>query len=420
MQILYTVIYILGVVLMIGLNAYGLYYFITALNAYRKIPKIPESSEKKRFAVIIPARNEGGVIGDLINSLHAQNYPSEFFDIIVVPNNCTDNTKQIAVEYGAKIMECRTEVRSKGAVLSDIFGQLMDDKDNVYDAVLIFDADNLVHPDFISKMNDALADGAMVAQGYRDSKNPSDTWVSGCHSVYYYIVNGYFNKARMALGWSAALNGTGFMISTKILEKYEFKTYSMTEDIEYSSIVISDYKEKIVWVPDAITYDEQPLLFSESVTQRRRWTVGAVQCFKRYASNLLKKTFSDKNISCFDMLVLYSAPYMQIVGLVPVAMTVLSFIHMMILSIAERYLFLFLAGSLVYCIGAYAATMAAVYLVLKLEHKKVRRHIKAIFSFGLFLLSWLPIGVWALIKPNCKWREIKHTRSVDLSELIKQ
>lgn len=420
MQILYTVIYILGIILMVCLNAYGLYYFVTALNAYRKIPKIPESGEKKRFAVIIPARNEGGIIGGLIDSLNEQNYPRDKFDIIVVPNNCIDNTEEIARERGAKIMECRRKVKSKGEVLSEIFDRMTKDEAEKYDAVLIFDADNLVHPDFISKMNDALVSGAMVAQGYRDSKNPSDTWISGCHSVYYYIVNGFFNKARMALGWSAALNGTGFMISMEVLRNHEFRTYSMTEDIEYSSIVISQYKERIVWVPEAITYDEQPLLFSESVTQRRRWTVGTVQCFKRYAASLLKNTFSDKSASCFDMFVLYSAPYMQIVGLVPLIMSVFNFMHMMILSIAESYLFLFLGATVAYAVLAYLATMAAAYLVLKLEGKDIRKHIKAIFGFGLFLLSWLPIGIWALIKPDCKWREIKHTRSVDLEELINQ
>ena len=418
MQILYTTIYIIGTCLMIALYAYGFFYLYTALHAYKKIPKIPESEEKKRFAVLVPARNERGVIGALIDSLQKQNYPKDLYDILVIPNNCSDDTEQVALEHGAKIMKCRRSVRSKGEVLSDIFDQLVHGSEEQYDAVLIFDADNLVHPGFILKMNDALMSGAKVAQGYRDSKNPSDTWISGCHSVYYYIVNGFFNRARMALGWSAALNGTGFMISTKLLEEHPFETYSMTEDIEYSSIVISKYKEKIMWVPDAVTYDEQPLLFTESVTQRRRWTVGTVQCFKRYARSLLKNTFRDKNMSCLDMFVLYSAPYMQIVGLIPLLMTVAAFIQMTILSIMEQYLLLFLGGTILSTLACYVATMVAVCLVLRLEHKPIKTHVKAIFGFGFFLLSWLPIGIWALIRPRCNWREIKHTRSVDLDELI--
>ena len=418
MQILYTVIYAIGTCMMVALYAYGFFYLYTALHAYKRIPKIPESDIKKRFAVLIPARNERGVIASLIDTLKKQNYPDDLYDIIVVPNNCTDDTEQVAEKAGAKIMTCRRSVKSKGEVLSDVFDQLVHEHGTEYDAVLIFDADNLVHPEFLTKMNDALMSGARVAQGYRDSKNPSDTWISGCHSVYYYIVNGFFDRARMALGWSAALNGTGFMISMELLKEHPFETYSMTEDIEYTSIVISDYKEKILWVPEAITYDEQPLLFSESVTQRRRWTVGTVQCFKRYAGRLLKNTWKDKNMSCFDMFVLYSAPYMQIAGLVPVLMTVAAFIHMTILSIAEQYLLLFLGGSILSTLGAYAATMIAVCLVLKLEHKPIRTHWKAIFGFGFFLLSWLPIGIWALIHPKCHWREIKHTRSVDLDELM--
>lgn len=417
MQILYTSIYVIGICMMICLYAYGLFYVYTALHAYKKMPKIAQSDIKKRFAVLIPARNEAGVIGALIESLQKQNYPKDAYDIIVVPNNCIDDTEQVAREAGAEIMKCRTSVKSKGEVLSDIFDRIVN-LDKIYDAVLVFDADNLVHPDFIAKMNDALAAGAKVAQGYRDSKNPSDTWVSSCHSVYYYVVNGYFNHARMTLGWSAALNGTGFMIATELLRQHTFETYSMTEDIEYSSIVISEYKEKIVWVPEAVTYDEQPLLFSESMAQRLRWTVGAVQCFKRYARTLLKNAFKDKNMSCIDMFVLYSAPYMQIAGLFPTLTTVVAFIQMTIASIIERYLFMFLGGAALSVLGAYAASMMVVWLVLKLEHKPVKPHLKAVFSFGIFLLSWLPIGIWAILRPKCNWREIKHTRSVDLEELI--
>lgn len=102
MQILYTVIYVIGTCMMIALYAYGFFYLYTALHAYKKVPKIKESEIKKRFAVLIPARNEDGVIGALIASLQKQKYPKELYDIIVIPNNCTDNTEQAAAEAGAK------------------------------------------------------------------------------------------------------------------------------------------------------------------------------------------------------------------------------------------------------------------------------------------------------------------------------
>lgn len=401
------------------LYGYVIFYFVTALHAYKKIKPIPESDIKRRFVALIPARNEAGVIGNLIKSLQNQNYPKDLYDIVIIPNNCTDNTKEVALEMGAKVLECRGDVKSKGEVLSDIFDQLVTNYSDTYDGAIIFDADNLVHPDFILKINDAYNDGAKVCQGYRASKNPSDTWISGCHSIYYYIVNGFFDRARMALGWSAALNGTGFMVSMEILKKHEFKTYSMTEDIEYTSIVISEYGENIKWVPEAITYDEQPLKFSESVTQRFRWTVGTVQCFNRYAGKLFVNTFKKKSMPCFDMLVLYSAAYMQLIGLVPTFMAVFTFFHMMIMSILESYLLWFLFGTIISGVVCYAASMFVAYLVLKLEKKDVHTHRKAVFGFGLFLLSWLPISLWALVKQKCKWKEIKHTRNVSVDDVIK-
>ncbi|ETJ32606.1 Glycosyl transferase, group 2 family, partial [human gut metagenome] len=51
--------------------------------------------------------------------------------------------------------------------------------DRKYDAFLIFDADNLVHPQFMLEMNDHLEKGESVIQGYLNSKNPTDSWVAG-------------------------------------------------------------------------------------------------------------------------------------------------------------------------------------------------------------------------------------------------
>ena len=154
---MYTVIYAVGTCVMIALYAYGFFYLYTALHAYKRIPKIPVSDVKKRFAVLIPARNEQGVIAPLIESLKKQNYPDELYDIIAVPNNCTDDTERVAAEAGAKIMTCRRSVKSKGEVLSDVFDQLVQEHGTEYDAVLIFDADNLV-PSGLSDENERCAD----------------------------------------------------------------------------------------------------------------------------------------------------------------------------------------------------------------------------------------------------------------------
>ena len=181
---------------------YALYYIITGLFAfYNKKGKIRKYKAKTRFAILIAARNEEKVIGNLLDSLNKQNYPKELYDIFVIPNNCTDKTKEIAASKGATTIDCQVPVSSKGDALKFGFKFMLQNYPE-YEAYCIFDADNIVHPDFLKRMNDAKLAGYKVAQGYRDSKNPSDTWISSCYSLYYLIQNYFFNQARMNMGWS--------------------------------------------------------------------------------------------------------------------------------------------------------------------------------------------------------------------------
>ncbi len=394
---------------------YAVYYVTTSLNAYREIPKMPVSKAQKRIAVVLPARNEEAVVGKLIESLKGQDYPAELIDIIVVPNNCTDRTAQVAKECGARVLPCSVKVQSKGEVLKYAFDALLDSGEPHYDAFCVFDADNLVHPGFMKAMNDALSGGAQIAQGYRDSKNPADTWISGCHSIYYFSVNGFFNRARMALGWSAALNGTGFVVSRQYLEKHGFQTYTMTEDIEYTAQAVAESGERIIWVPDAITYDEHPLNFSESWIQRRRWTVGAIQCLQRYFKTLLRTGVKD-SASCIDILILFGAPVMQIVSLIPV---VFFFVNLFTMKLTVRSWFVFGVVAVLYGVASYLLTVVLAWLIVKSERKDPKNFVKAIATFGLFIASWLPIGIISLIKPNCMWTPIKHTRSLDLADVMR-
>ena len=160
---------------------YAGYAVILGLFTFRRRPPIPRAQRDSRLCVLCPARNEEAVIGTLLDSLQAQNYPRDRFDIYVLPNHCTGRTEQIARARGARILPIGEDVRTKGDVLRQAFERL---RAAHYDAFAIFDADNIVHPDFLARVNDALCAGYDVVQGYRDSKNPQDTWISGDCSIY--------------------------------------------------------------------------------------------------------------------------------------------------------------------------------------------------------------------------------------------
>jgi len=111
------------------------------------------------FLVLIVARNEALVIGNLIDSLVKQNYPRELYDILVVPNNCSDNTALVSFEHGARILECSERIPIKRWKHSS-FAIRNVPSDLIFDAYINFDADNVVHPDFLLQMNHALCNGA--------------------------------------------------------------------------------------------------------------------------------------------------------------------------------------------------------------------------------------------------------------------
>ena len=223
----------------------------------KKFKIVPFEAQKK-FAIVIAARNEEAVVGNLVKSILESNYPKDLFEVYEAVNNTTDNTAKVAKEAGAIVIDVKEKVKSKGEVLRYVFKKLRNRKD--IDAYIIFDADNIIHPDFLARMNDTLCCGYRVAQGFRDSKNISDNWISGSYSLYYYMQNFFFSKARMTMNQNASINGTGFMVKKELIDEMGFPTQTLTEDIEFTALcALRD--ERIAFVENAVTYDEQPVEF---------------------------------------------------------------------------------------------------------------------------------------------------------------
>ena len=154
-----------------------------------------------------------------------------------------------------------------------------------YDAFCVFDADNVAMPDFIKNMNKKLCQGEEVVQGYRDIKNPTDSWVASGYALFYWTMHRFYHLARYNVGLSPLLNGTGFMVKFDLIKESGWNTKTLTEDIEFSLINISK-GNRLGWATDAIVYDEEPVKFGPSWTQRSRWTVGHLQCMKLYIKDL--------------------------------------------------------------------------------------------------------------------------------------
>lgn len=408
METLKTLVWILSSLLTI----YGIYYAFMLIFTFLPLKERVAHGPRTKFAVVVAARNEEAVIGNLVDSLFQQNYPRELYDVIVAPNNCRDNTKGVAEEHGAMIFEPKSVIRSKGDVLKELFASLLRERPD-YEAFVVFDADNVADPDFLRNMNSALVEGAEVAQGYRDSKNPYTTYMASCSTIYYYMVNRFLNRPRNAIGLSGMINGTGFAVKADVLRALGgYNTRTLTEDIEFSTQVILSGR-KVEWVPNAITYDEQPEDFLTSWKQRKRWTLGLIQCGREYLGELLRNLTKGNFLQVFDFTMFHLGPLVQILSIFSgLAITALSIVQVYYDQMTTTTLVLLAVGSTVL---SYVGMTVVPMVLVALEKRSLKKAWKGILTFGFFLMSWLPINVLCFIKPDTTWHEIKHKQKVSLN-----
>lgn len=383
-----------------GITLWGSYYLLVGLMSWRRPMEYGRHPASTRFAVLVPARNEELVVGSLINTLLMQDYPPELYDIWVIPNQCTDHTALAARRFGAHVLECTVPVKSKGEVLRFAWERL---------SRRGYDADNLADPQFLREMNNAYRAGARAAQGFRDSKNPYDSVVSGCYSIYYWMMDRLHNGGRAGLGLPAMVNGTGFMVAASVLDRMGgWRTETISEDLELS-VQCALEEVQVFWVPKAVTYDEQPLTFRESVKQRRRWTSGTLQVAGRYLPAVGRGLAARPSGAAWDVGATLLIPAYQAAALINLAVSALAAGQMGPEGFSPLLCAAGAAGSL--AIAALGATLLAA-LVLTVEGKWDRRLGAALACYWLFLLSWVPITIHCMFQKTTVWEEIRHTRNL--------
>ena len=363
-----------------------------------------------KFMAVIPAHNEEAVIKNLVESLAAQNYPKELYDIYVIADNCTDATAELAKEAGAIVLKRFDEKnKTKGHALNWFIKQKIEENAD-YDALCVFDADNIVDKNFLKNMNKKLCQGEEVVQGYRDIKNPTDSWIAGGYAIFYWMMHRFYHLARYNLGLSPLLNGTGFMVKFDLLKPNGWQTITLTEDIEFSLINIAQGR-KLGWAVDAIVYDEQPVTFKASWSQRSRWTVGHLQCMKEYTGKLINGVKEYKTLMNFDgALYLFGIPMMLLTFL-------LLGVNILLYMGAEMGV-----AELMWNVGKFLFTTFLMPVVtgvaiMALEKKPIKPMVKAIVMYPVFMGSWILINIKCLIKPNTKWEKIEHVRDINIQEV---
>lgn len=405
---------------------FSVYYLIIALFGIYKKNDSNFVDPKKSFALIVAAHNEEVVIKDIIVSLNNLNYPKELYDIFVIADNCTDNTAKIAAEAGALVHErFNDKKKGKGYALEWMFNKIFH-MDKKYDAVCIFDADNLVSKSFLKEMNRKLCEGCKVVQGYLDSKNPRDTWITGSYSITFWANNRMAQLSRDNMGISAQLGGTGFCVDTEILKKLGWGATCLTEDLEFTCKLVSN-GYKVDFAYDAVIYDEKPLTLMQSWRQRKRWMQGFVDVSSRYFFKLMKLGIKKRSLTALDCAIYTIQPILFILFGVTTVIGVIKLIVGSYEYVMNSYNKVVVTGNtggitaFVVFATLVGLTMYLYTPILLIAEKKLDFKVLIYYIImPIYIITWLPICIQAIIdKDNKEWDHTIHSRSINISDLEK-
>jgi 1,2-diacylglycerol 3-beta-glucosyltransferase len=261
------------------------YLLLLALASMRSGSPLAMSDRQPthRFIIAIPAHDEANVIGATVQRLQVLDYPAHLCSIHVVADHCSDNTVTVARRAGAFVHERSEGPRTgKGAALSWLFQRVLDGS---CDAVVIFDSDTQVHPDFLRVMDARLAQGAQVIQGQHIISNPDSGWFPALTWAMFMIDNRFQNLGRSNLGWSAKHMGDSICFRADVLREMGWGK-GLTEDYRLRQRLLLE-GIRIVYEPAAVGYGEAVYSWTHARAQRARWLRGTRDASQRFGRRLL-------------------------------------------------------------------------------------------------------------------------------------
>jgi len=371
----------------------------------KKASAVQPEEHLKHYAVLISARNEEQVIGQLLNSINSQTYKGDV-TAFVMADNCTDDTYGEAIRHGA-VAYTRTSTTQigKGYAMEALIKNIQRDYPEGFDGFFVFDADNILAPNYIEEMHKCHLEGNEAITSYRNIKNYGDNWISSGYGLWFLRETMYLNYARYKIGASAAISGTGFFFSNSVLKDIGgWPFHLLTEDIEFTINRVCKGR-KIAFCRTAVFYDEQPTSLKQSITQRMRWARGYIQVFRHYGKDLVSEIFRG-NFSAFDMAMNIMPAFLLTALSIScnLAYGIIGAIAGGDVTIALYSMFetIFNACALLFVLGS--ITLITEW---KNIHARPSRKIFSAFSFPVFMLTYIPIAFTAMFV-NPGWKPIQH------------
>ncbi len=241
------------------------------------------TSASKRFVIVVPAHDESESIGATLASLRDLDYPADQVRIVVVADNCSDDTADVARAAGVDVLErIDPERRGKGYALDHAFRQVADDAD----AVVVIDADTDVDRSFLLHAAFHLDQGASAIQVDYRVRNPQTSWRTRLLDVAFTCKHQVQGRGREALGCSVGLHGNGMIFTSELLQAIPYSATSVVEDIEYGLILV-DAGHVVRHCDGTYVGGDMPGDADSAAPQRVRWELGHAEMREQYGWKML-------------------------------------------------------------------------------------------------------------------------------------
>ena len=269
---------------------------LTLLSARKRAPVYPAA--RHRFVIVVPAHDEEAGIAATVKSLLSLDYPSALRRIIVVADNCTDATRQRAVEAGAEVLVRDDPLRrGKGYALAFAFERIL--AEGFADALVVVDADTLVSDNLLHAFAVRLDDGAGAIQARYEVRNRDESWRTRATALAFVLFHRVRSLGRERLGCSAGLRGNGMCFGRALLRDVPYDAFSIVEDLEYG-IRLALNGHRVHYADEAVVLGDMPAAASTSRSQRRRWEGGRFQVARLQMGALLRRSFAARDRVALD------------------------------------------------------------------------------------------------------------------------
>lgn len=247
----------------------------------------PRSRPLRKLAVVVPAHNEAGTIAPTLASLRACDPPTSVETLlIVVADNCTDQTAMVAAGLGARVLVRHDDRhRGKGYALDHAFRQLLDED---FDAFIVIDADTVAEKNLLTAFTRRFEAGAEALQCLYRAPDTDASPAGRMRNILWFAFNVVRPRARSFWGLSVGIHGNGFGITRDALALVPYDVGSITEDLDYHlRLVNAGFRVDLV--ADTTVWSELPTAAAASASQRARWEGGRVGAIIEWSPRLLKQ-----------------------------------------------------------------------------------------------------------------------------------